>query len=177
MTQKGSVFCLEVSYGCDKEGRSGCPGDEKSLDGSFCSDLSTSNREGLRKSFTLSASLSSSVKWALSTSPDLEVHMRSSAGPDAWEPAGGSTGTWALGGPGGAGVSAPRQLPRCPFCRSRLSALPRPGRAGCQCGPDRAPAGGRRRARRAVPNEPGKLGASRRRRLPFLRAAETGTRA
>lgn len=53
MTQKNSVFCLEVSYGCDKEGRSGCPGDEKSLDGSFCSDLSTSNREGLSESFTL----------------------------------------------------------------------------------------------------------------------------
>lgn len=37
--------------------------------------------------------------------------MRSSAGPDAWEPAGGSTGTWALREPGGAGVSAALLLP------------------------------------------------------------------
>lgn len=65
-----------------------------SLDRSFCSDPSTSNRGELRASHLLFlASVSSSVKWVLSTSPDLEVDMRSSAGPDVWEPAGGSTGT------------------------------------------------------------------------------------
>lgn len=71
----------------------------------------------------------SSVKWALSTNSNWEVEMRSAAGPDAWEPAGGSTGTRVLGEPGGAGV-----LPRCRFLgppsaglRSVRVSVPRPG--------------------------------------------------
>lgn len=72
--------------------------------------------------------------------------MRSSAGPDAWESVGGSTGTWTLEGLGVTGVPAARQLPRSPFCESPLSALWCPGQAGCPSGPGCALAGGRAEA-------------------------------